>query len=147
MTQENLWVDFPTEAAPGESPVSVLAEQASLVKELSKGLLIGKIETRQLLEFVLAATGSNLKFVTTLDIIAPSLENYRLRILEYRHDLVPFPGHLASDLAKFKHDVAALPEFKAMVKSILSSEEIKNAIRSILSFMKARSSTFSKTGT
>jgi hypothetical protein len=66
MTSKDLWGSIPR-VEPVDSPVRVLQEQAELLKQKTKGKLVGGVATESLQN----------RLRTTLAVIAPDLDNYR----------------------------------------------------------------------
>ena len=80
MTTQNLWGRIDAGIAP-PSPVVILQKQASKLEEITGGLLSASIRRSQ----------SGSEFVATLEVIAPYLYNYRLRVVEIQYPPDVYP--------------------------------------------------------
>lgn len=149
--KKNLWGDLPnTETI--RTPYTILKEQASILNEITAGLLIGEVIHNQKDKF----------FVMILRIKVPSLNNYTYSVVEVQHSIQLYPvfvNNLASDnfnnLEKNLMKAANNPlmsildyggrlenqgyrkcfseeEFEKALAAILSSSEVKRVISALL---------------
>lgn len=138
MTQ-NLWGDLAT-TENIRTPYIILMEQASVLKEITNGLLIGHVQRE--------TTANNASFNAVLQIIAPSLNNYAyvvLRIGYALENLYPVkiyaPEFRDKDFSveSYEHCINAKDEkeFLTYLETILSSKRVKGVIASLLAQIQA----------
>jgi hypothetical protein len=150
-SNKNLWGDLPN-IETLRTPYTLLKEQASILSEITKGLLIGEVIHNQ----------KDKLFVIILRIKAPSLNNYTYSVLEVQYPIQLYPvfvKNLASDnfnnLEKNLMNAANNPlmsfvdyggflenqgynkcfseeEFENALGEILSSPEVKRVISGLL---------------
>ena len=119
---DNLW---PANIADANlvTPVSILKEQATLLAEQTRQLVIGEVTTD---------TTGNL-FVHHFYVVAPTL-SYRYELFQVSHGISFYPltlRHLGQPIAMTKNDNFAT--FKQNLKTIFASESTLNIVHSILS--------------
>ncbi len=150
-SKKNLWGELPnTEAI--RTPYTILKEQASMLSEITNGLLIGEVIHNPKDNF----------FVMILRIKVPSLNNYTYSVVEVQHSIKLYPvfvNNFASDnfnnLEKNLKNAANNPlmslvdyggwlenqgyskcsseeEFEKALGDILSSQEVKRVISALL---------------
>lgn len=150
-SQKNLWGELPkTETI--RTPYTLLKEQASILSEITNGLLIGEVTNAQRDKF----------FVNILRIKAPSINNYTYSVVEVQYPIQLYPvfvKNLTSDkfnnLEKNLMNAANNPlmgfvdpggllvqqgynkysseeEFENALGEILSSQEVKQVISALL---------------
>ena len=85
MAIPNLWGDMP-EVVDIRTPKMVLAEQASLLQKITKGALT--------CESKVSPNGNGL--VVSMRIVAPSLENYSVVLVQVAHDMFVYPCSIQS---------------------------------------------------
>jgi hypothetical protein len=111
------------DAANVRTPLSILREQAAALTEQTKGTLVGMVEARQ-------GTGETLE--VSLEVLVPALNDYRYRLLTYSQPVELYPGRLS-----VRHDAIRLvgneAAFVSSIKSVLSSEKVRNILTSLLS--------------
>jgi hypothetical protein len=79
-SNKNLWGDLPS-IETIRTPYTLLKEQASILTEITKGLLIGEVIHNQ----------KDKLFVLILRIKAPSLNNYSYSVLEVQYPINLYP--------------------------------------------------------
>lgn len=149
--KKNLWGELPS-LETIRTPYTILKEQASILNEMTKGLLMGEVIHNQ----------KDKLFVIILRIKAPSLNNYTYSVLEVQHPIKLYPvfvKNLASDnfnsLEKSLMNAVDNPlmsladpsrlliqqgyskcsseeEFENALGQILSSQEVKQVISALL---------------
>jgi hypothetical protein len=132
-SKKNLWGELPNPETI-RTPYAILKEQASILSEITKGLLIGEVINNQEDKF----------FVKILRIKAPSLNNYTYSVVEVKHLIQLYPVFVknltsepitkATDLIDSLVDVRlpGLLEDQGY-KKYLSEEEFEKALGKILS--------------
>lgn len=118
---DNLW---PANIADSNlvTPVSILKEQAALLGEQTRQLVIGEVTTD---------TTGNL-FVHHFYIVAPTL-SYKFELFTVTHGISFYPltlRHGGNNISMTKNDGFA--SFKENLKTIFSSESTVNVVHSIL---------------
>ena len=108
------------------TPLSILREQASALTQETKGVLVGQAEAQP--------DGGRIRVV--LDVVAPGLNDYRYRVLEYTQPLEMYPGQLngpggVNPLIPSVR-IQDEPKFIDAVKEVLSSPRVKNVLASLL---------------
>jgi hypothetical protein len=150
-SKKNLWGELPKPETI-RTPYTLLKEQASLLSEITKGLLIGEVTNNQ----------KDMFFVNILRIKAPSINNYTYSVVEVQYPIKLYPvfvKNLTSDkfnnLEKNLMNAANNPlmgfvdsggllvqqgynkysseeEFEKALGEILSSQEVKQVISALL---------------
>jgi len=123
MTEESFWGDLENvQIEP--TPLIHLKEQASQLGKKTGGIIRGKV-TRK--------TTPYQGLTYCLNIVAPFLNNYEVSILEVRYRLDAYPLKL-EDMAKGKvYECSCEEEFLKDLKEILSSDQVRRIIISLLS--------------
>lgn len=133
-SKKNLWGELPkTETI--RTPYTILKEQASILSEITNGLLIGEVINSQNDKF----------FVKILRIKAPSLNNYTYSVVEVQHLIQLYPVFIKNltsepitkataliDSLRFDVRIPGLLEDQGY-KKYVSEEEFENALGQILS--------------
>jgi hypothetical protein len=150
-SNKNLWGELPKPETI-RTPYTILKEQASILSEITNGLLIGEVINNQKDKF----------FVNIIRIKAPSLNNYTYSVVEVQYPIKLYPvfvKNLTSDnfnnLEKNLMNAANNPlmsfvdyggllvqqgyrkysseeEFENALGQILSSQEVKQVISALL---------------
>ena len=123
MTTKNMWGDIP-EVDSVRTPASMLREQAQILSKRTKGLLNGHVSRN-----IEDITG---KFLYTLAVRAPALDNYRYIVLEITHGLELYPVDLRY-IDGLTVESKTEEEFLRNVEKKLQSEDVRKAITSLLS--------------
>jgi hypothetical protein len=106
------------------TPVSLMKEQADQLTQLTDGKLIGEVFTHQ--------RGPTI--VTELNIRVPYINNYRITILEYWHDVKMFPGKLIDNFgAEEADEVTDEVSFIKAMKDVLGSATTKTILENLIS--------------
>ncbi len=77
---KDLWPDF--EAEKIKNPKTVLVEQANLLGEKTKNVIIAEVRT---------AGDSSKNIIHSFDIVAPAMGNYRFNLFQIRHSILFYP--------------------------------------------------------
>ena len=144
--KKNLWGELPKPETI-RTPYTILKEQASILSEITNGLLLGEVINNQKDKF----------FVLILRIKAPSLNNYTYSVVEVQHSIKLYPAfvkNLTSDpitnatdfINSLRVDLrhsglleeqgykkySSEEEFEKALGQILSSREVKQVISALL---------------
>ena len=130
MATPNLWGDLP-EVVDIRTPKMVLAEQASLLQEITKGALTCELKV--------SPNGNGL--VVSMRIVAPSLGNYSVVLVQVAHDMFVYPCSIQSPFlgndAIICGDEAHL---ESVLKSILQDPKTRKLIVNLLQQIRAENS-------
>src|SRR5262245_27724084 len=110
---ENLWGEIPT----GENlrtPHSILLDQANILTEQTKGLLVGHVGR---------GNTSRGTFTSSLAIVAPSLNNYSYTVLHIQHNIALYPVTMFLDASGV--ELANEAAFIERLGQVLKSEPVK----------------------
>lgn len=108
------------------TPVAVIREQASLLGELTNGLVRGAVHT----------SGSDL-VVHELNLIVPALNNYTYTLLFVRHDpLTLYPVYIGVPAWAEGGQAENEAEFTELLEQYLRDERTQSVLRSLI--MQAR---------
>ncbi len=128
---ESLWSIPPADNV--RAPLTIMKEQATVLTEQTRGSLVGSVETD--------AYGAG-DLVINLSIQVPSLNNNKYRLMTYTQPITMYPGTLASGVPKASGSHQYAPpqsieveneeEFLAALKRLLSSDEVKHLLSSLL---------------
>ncbi len=122
MAIKNLWGEFDN-LPPIKPPVAILREQAQILEQATKGLLIGKIVPYL----------KDNEFEYTFYINAPSLNNYSYYVVTIFHNILLYPALInqkrEKDNAIRCEDVENL---EIALGKIFSSPEIRKVIAGLL---------------
>ncbi len=124
MSLENLWGELP-QTGTIRTPLVILREQAAFLGDM----------TNRILESGIHAQRNMLpgKFIADLNIIAPTLDRYRITIAQIKYDLTKtYPVELVDTLAGKADIVHTKEEFIRALESILNSEKVQRVISSLL---------------
>jgi hypothetical protein len=122
MSAESLWGELPRRGDL-RTPLTILREQAVLLGEATNNVLVGDVATSQ----------RGPKFVSSLGIIAPALDNYRISILSITYDMTLYPLVISKELAGGSVPCKDEGSFKQALKDTLSSPRVHQVINSLLS--------------
>ncbi len=120
MNEDSFWV-IPDKIEI-RTPIAILREQATLLTNLTKGILKGEIETTQ----------SNDNLLIKLYIVVSGLKNYRYLILQYIQPITLYPGTLIWAAKSSGYQTANEDQFLDSLKTILSSTETQSVITGLL---------------
>jgi hypothetical protein len=145
MCSINLWGDF-REIENEKTPIHILKEQADLLSKMTNRVLTARI-TRDFSyqEYVkkMRNKGEEISYdsKSTLDIVAPSINDYSVTILEllYNTSNVDFYPVEVNDLISHKEysNIVDEEDFIASLGKILSSSGVQKVINSLLIHVKA----------
>jgi hypothetical protein len=133
-SKKNLWGELPN-IETIRTPYTILKEQASILSEITNGLLIGEVINNQ----------NNKYFVKTLRIKAPSLNNYTYSVVEVQHLIQLYPVFVKNlTSAPITKATALIDSLRVDLrhpglledqgyKKYSSEEEFENALGQILS--------------
>ena len=127
MTVQSLW-EIPSESETFRTPTTILREQAGILSELTENTLVGEIRHEE------PILNEN-TFTVSLYIAAPSLKNYRLKVLEIIHGTNLYPVKVANslELDRFDEEAANEEEYKTILREILSSDSVQRAVSILMS--------------
>jgi hypothetical protein len=122
MCPDSLWGDVES-LEPIKTPISFLREQAQALTEKTKGVLLGDVSLTKELAF----------FTIDLSIVAPSLGDYRYAVLTARHAMGLYPVHVDDNCNRISYKCDSEDVFLGVLAKILSSEGVRQVLRSLLS--------------
>jgi hypothetical protein len=137
LSNKNLWGELP-KSENIRTPYTILKEQASLLTEITKGLLIGEVklssEVDALSKFASSIIGEQSQsFVAFLRIKAPSLNNYTYSVVKIQYPIKLYPVLVKSLVVEnFQSECSSEEEFENALGQILSSQEVKQVISALL---------------
>jgi hypothetical protein len=122
---KNLWGELPADAEL-RTPTQLLKEQASALSDATRGALEGVVSVAHQQE----------KFVITLSILAPALENYSYEVLYVEHPLQMYPLKVVPSYARYmvsEHIACANEaELEAAVQQVLQSRRVRQVVTTLL---------------
>jgi hypothetical protein len=121
-SKKNLWGELPN-AETIRTPYTILKEQASMLSEITNGLLIGEVVVNNQIDKL---------FIITLRIKAPSLNNYTYSVVEVRQPIQIYPVAVINLLDSRGGNYSSEEEFENALGEILSSQEVKRGISGLL---------------
>ena len=119
---ENLWGDLPTgdDITP---PFTILKKQAEILETETNGILRGQVWP------IISANSISIR----LDILAQNLDDYSVTVLRIEQPLFLYPLKIFNEISNENYNVENEEEFIRTLHTILSSNEVKQLIRVILS--------------
>jgi hypothetical protein len=124
MTTDNLWGDL-TNLETVNPPRQILQDQAGLLTRQTRGRLRGEVRDR--------TNGSS--FGYSLDIVAPTLNDYRYAVLTAEHGIEMYPVRVTGSGEYFT--CANEEGFIGALSNILQSTSTRKAIAALLSQISA----------
>jgi len=121
-SKKNLWGELPN-AENIRTPYTILKEQASMLSEITNGLLIGE---------VVINNQTDNSFGMTLRIKAPSLNNYTYSVVQVGQPIQLYPVSIINLLNNVVDRYSSEEEFENALGQILSSQEVKRVISALL---------------
>jgi hypothetical protein len=121
--QEDYWPEHLAEV-PVITPATVLKEQAALLGQKTKNLIVGRVESRP----------DEDKLRHVLYLMVPTLSNYRYFLLSITNDLSIYPIKINDATNSTTISAEDLEDFRAKLKEILSSDRVKRIIETLLSY-------------
>lgn len=125
MATDDLWGELP-DVEKIKTPFVILKEQAELLTAKTDGLLIGEVTQNQV--------GQG--FQCTLDIVVPTLNNYKYRVLSLVYKMILYPLNL-TPANKQSVSCSNENEFKKELGKILQSQEVQNVISKLLTHVRS----------
>jgi len=123
----NLWGSLPS-IETIKVPVAILREQAKMMTELTKGILMGRIRTKDKI--------NGLK-THTLEIVAPLLHNYAFQVCVVDHNVQLYPLTLELPSENKVYQCASEEAFTKQLATLLRNERIHSAIAGMLAQSKS----------
>lgn len=134
--EQNLWGDFPL-VPKITAPITILKAQAALLQEITGGAVVGEIQSVQPILLRNAADAISHEF----RIVAPSLNNYRIRVLRLEHRVISYPCKIGLLFGQGNSvQVIECEDEGALVdglKSVLSDDALKSAIVTLVAQVNA----------
>ena len=126
---KNLWGELSSYETL-RTPYTILKEQASILTEITNGLLMGEVKLFQ----PNSSNRNDLKFIADLNIKVPSLNNYTYAVVSVEYSINLYPlvvnNYVVNDHGR---NCSSEEEFENALGEILSSEEVKKVISALLS--------------
>jgi len=122
MSVESMWGEI-NEPVNQRTPTSILREQASILNQLTKGVLIGSIEPEHT---------SNNTLVYNFAITAPAINNHKFAILTVQYSITIYPLTLTDRTTQVQRQCLNEEGFTSTLKGILSSTQVKRVISALL---------------
>ena len=105
------------------TPTSILREQALILNQLTKGVLIGSIEQEP--------TNNNI-LIYNFSITAPAINNHKFAILTLQYSITIYPLTLTDHTVHVQRQCLNEEGFTSALKNILSSTQVKRVISALL---------------
>lgn len=125
---KNLWGELPS----GESlavPSAILREQAEILTDHTKGLLVGKV--------VPGGQAKDDSMLFHFDIVAPFLSDYRYRLISVHHPVTLYPVKMMDRLRSIETTSNSEEEFVDNLADTLASDETRHMIAVLLAQIRA----------
>ena len=130
MATTNLWGDLP-EVIDIRTPKMVLAEQQSMLQTITKGALTCDLE--------ISPRGSSR--IITMRIVAPSLGNYSVTLVQVAHEMIVYPCIIQSPfLGNESLSCDDEAQLEAVLKRILQDPKTRKLIVNLLQQIRAENS-------
>lgn len=126
MHTNSLWGDLDLEVEV-RTPAQILQEQAVALAELTNGVLLGRVHTRN----------HRGKLITDLEVVAPLLDNYTYTLVEVEHSVELYPLVLRNIVEDDEIQCLYEDDFVQELGNLLSSDEVKRIIQSLVSQSRA----------
>ena len=123
--QGSFWGEISADSAE-RTPITVLNEQAAAISQLTNLHLKGVVSSAE------AASYQSFDFEASLDVLAPTLNNYRLEIVKIYFPLEFFPLKLSVPHTKNEYELRSLEAFEPRLKRILQSDGVMERVRKLL---------------
>ena len=122
---DNLWPkDF---GAPEKiPPVTILRQQAAFLGQLTKNLVEAEVKTT-------SSGGTEARFVHYFSLVAPALDFYTHCLFFITHDIGFYPLRFITENPHRERDIASEEELRRVLHEVLTSEETKKVVQSLLS--------------
>lgn len=122
----SLWGELPSDDSL-RPPILILREQAAALGEATNNVLQGEVHTQR----------DDDDLDTTLDIVAPVLDNYRYTVLAVRHGVELYPLRMYSQVYREWRQVEDEADFVAQLEQLLKSKEIHRVVAALLAQSRA----------
>jgi hypothetical protein len=122
MSAENMWGEF-NEPVNQRTPTSILREQASILNQLTKGVLIGSVEQEP-------TTNNTLAY--NFAITAPAINHHKFTILTVQYSITIYPLSLTDRTTSVQRQCLNEEGFTSALKGILSSTQVRRVISALL---------------
>ena len=121
MADKDMWGDFELESI--RTPVQILKEQAAALGPKTRNLVVAEVRSASELS----------KFYHTLQLVVPTLDGYRLNLLQLSHtiEMYPLDFEFFGD-PSLAQKVASEEELNAALRRALSAPKTKRIISGIL---------------
>jgi len=125
---KNLWGDLGN-IEQMSTPAVVLAEQGSMLSELTKNRLIGNVETEASYKPSLKSYG----FSSTLHIVVPGMNNYTYSLLTIDYPIDLYPLVVRNYVDESQALCNTEEELIGKLQEILSSEKVQKVLSTLIS--------------
>ena len=122
MSVENMWGEI-NDPVNQQTPTSILREQAAILSQMTKGVLIGSLEPEP--------TNNN-ALVYNFAVTAPAINNHKFLILTVQYSITIYPLTLTDRTTQVQRQCLNEEAFTANLKNILSSLQVKRVISALL---------------
>ena len=122
MSAENMWGEI-VDPVNQRTPTSILREQAAILNQLTKGVLIGSIEQEP---------AANNTLIYIFAITAPAINNHKFAILTVQYSITIYPLTLTDRTTQVQRQCLNEEAFTTNLKGILSSTQVKRVISALL---------------
>jgi hypothetical protein len=122
MSAENMWGEI-SDPVNQRTPTSILREQAAILNQLTKGVLIGSIEQEP--------TNNN-TLIYHFAVTAPAINNHKFSILTVQYSFTIYPLTLTDRTTQVQRQCLNEEAFIANLKGILSSTQVRRVISALL---------------
>jgi hypothetical protein len=126
-SKKSLWGDL-SQVELFRTPFTILKEQAAILSEQTKGLLVGEIQRAQ---------DSSKVTHLSMHILAPSLGNYRYEVVDVQHEVAIYPLIIFDKAGQPPKRCHSEQEFEQSLGEILASQKTKKVISALLSDIQA----------
>lgn len=123
----NLWGSLPS-IETIKVPLTILREQAKMLTELTKGVLMGRIRSKD--------KGNGLK-AHTLEIVAPLLHNYAFLVCIVDHNVQLYPLTLEAPSESKVYQCTSEEAFVKQLATLLRGDRVHCAIAGMLAQSKS----------
>lgn len=121
----SLWGELP-EVQKITTPAKILNEQASVLQEMSGGIIIGEVKK------LLSAKDPN-AIINEFRAVVPALNNYRVRIVRVSHGVLSYPCEILSLYGeRISREVNDEAGFIEAVTTILRDKDLLNLLSSAM---------------
>jgi hypothetical protein len=121
MASENLWGEL-KDVQELRTPTLILKEQALYLGEMTGHTLVGRVTS---------TIGLPTTFDIYLKIVAPSLNDYTIDIINIEHEFDLYPAKVFDLIGEERYDAENEAELLEALKDILSSDKIQRIVRAL----------------